>query len=59
MKPLGRKHYKDKTGGKHHVRTNGKFYCWWQHVCQPSKALEKQIEKEQIEIGKEEYYKGG
>lgn len=56
MKPLGRKYYKNKTGGKHHIRVNGKFMCWWQDVCQPSKSLESRIEKEEIEKGKDGYY---
>lgn len=56
MKPLGRKYYKNKTGGKHHVRTNGKFSCWWDTVCEPSKSLEKRIERDQIQSGKDEYY---
>jgi len=32
MKPLGRKYYKDKTGGKHSD--------WWVNVCTPNKRLE-------------------
>ena len=59
MKPLGRKYYKGKTGGKHHIRANGKFMCWWQNICQPSKALEKKLEKEEIEKGKDEYCEQG
>ena len=32
MKPLGRKYYKDKTGGKHSHKVNGKTNCWWDFV---------------------------
>lgn len=41
MKPLGRKYFKDKTGGKHHD--------WWEDVCQPNKQLEKRIVNQEIE----------
>jgi hypothetical protein len=41
MKPLGRKHYKDKTGGKHSD--------WWEDVCVPNKRLEGRNAKKEIE----------
>lgn len=48
MKPLGRKYYKDKTGGKHSLRIDGKYHCWWGDVCTPSKALEVRNAKQEI-----------
>lgn len=56
MKPLGRKYYKDKTGGKHHIRTNGEYDCWWEDVCTPSKSLEKRLVQKEIEECEELYY---
>jgi len=50
MKPMGRKHYKDKTGGKHHIRIKGKFIAWWEGVCTPSKTKEKQQAKRDIKL---------
>ena len=50
MKPLGRKYYKDKTGGKHHIRENGKFLCWWDKVCSPNKTMEKRNTEKEIEL---------
>ena len=48
MKPLGRKYYKDKTGGKHHVRIGGKFRAWWIDVCSPNKKADRQNAKREI-----------
>lgn len=48
MKPMGRKYYKDKTGGKHHVRFKGKFMAWWVDVCQPNKKADRQKAKKEI-----------
>lgn len=48
MKPLGRKYYKDKTGGKHHVKIMGKFQAWWIDVCTPNKKAERQLVKNYI-----------
>uniref|UniRef100_A0AB39AJY7 Uncharacterized protein n=1 Tax=Vibrio phage P018-4 TaxID=3229728 RepID=A0AB39AJY7_9CAUD len=56
MKPLGRKYYKDKSGGKHHIRVDGKYECWWDEVCQPNKALEKRRVQQEIGEGEELYY---
>ncbi|MDA3808293.1 MAG: hypothetical protein PF440_10350 [Thiomicrorhabdus sp.] len=53
MKPLGRKHYKDNTGGKHHCRAEGKFQTWWEKLCEPNKTAEKQQSKKDIEKQKE------
>ncbi|AUR86348.1 hypothetical protein NVP1084O_141 [Vibrio phage 1.084.O._10N.261.49.F5] len=47
MKPLGRKLYKDNTGGKHKD--------WWEDVCKPSKTLEKRNTRQQIEEGLDLY----
>ena len=52
MKPMGRKFYKNKKGGKHHVKIKGKFMAWWEDVCQPSKTKEKREAKKQIELDK-------
>jgi len=41
MKPLGRKQYKDKTGGKHG--------SWWHDLINPSKRSERQESKRQIQ----------
>ena len=43
MKPLGRKFYKDKTGGKHHD--------WWEGICTPNKRLEQRNAQKEIEEG--------
>lgn len=51
MKPLGRKYYKDKTGGKHPD--------WWEDVCEPNKRLEKRNAKREIEEGISEGYDSG
>lgn len=48
MKPLGRKHFKDKTGGKHHVKIKGKFMAWWVDVCTPNKKADRQKSKRNI-----------
>jgi len=48
MKPMGRKHYKDKTGGKHHSKKNGKTSCWWENICSPSKSRERRDAKKEI-----------
>jgi len=45
MKQMGRRYYKDKTGGKHHVRIKGKLHAWWLHICQPNKKAERQKAK--------------
>lgn len=37
MKPLGRRYYKDETGGKHTCKVNGKTCAWWNDLAQPSK----------------------
>lgn len=49
MKPLGRKYYKDKTGGKHHVNVRGKFLCWWDTLIEPKKAVERERVRKEIE----------
>ena len=48
MKPMGRKYYKDKTGGKHHKKYFGKILTWWEHICTPSKKAERQLAKKNI-----------
>lgn len=58
MKPLGRKHYKGKTGGKHHVRINGKFSAWWLDVCEPNKTADKEYAKKSIQNDIDEYLDG-
>ena len=35
MKPLGQKHYKDNTGGKHNTKVEGKTESWWED-CNPT-----------------------
>jgi len=45
---MGRKFYKDKTGGKHHVRFYGKFFAWWTDICEPNKKAERQAAKAEI-----------
>lgn len=49
MKPLGRKYYKDKTGGKHKYYENGVDRSWWLNVCTPNKRLEQRLAKKEIE----------
>lgn len=59
MKPLGRQHYKDKTGGKHHIKINGKYHVWWTDICQPSKKRDRFSAKQSIKDEAdnwEEYY---
>jgi hypothetical protein len=51
MKPLGRKHYKNNTGGKHYVKIKGKVLAWWTDVIGPCKKrsrkeAQKEIRKE-------------
>lgn len=48
MKPLGRKYYKCNTGSKHHVRSNGKYECWWKDVCTPNKTRDIRIASNEI-----------
>lgn len=55
MKPLGRKYYKDNTGGKHSLRVEGKHLCWWEDVCSPNKRLEQRNVHKEIEEGLELY----
>lgn len=49
MKPLGRKYYKDNTGGKHSCKVDGKDCSWWKDVCVPNKRLEQCIVKKEID----------
>lgn len=49
MKPMGRKYFKDKTGGKHHVKIKGKYSAWWTDVCTPNKTAEKRKAKKEVE----------
>lgn len=57
MKPLGRKYYKNKTCGKHHIRVNGKFMCWWQDVfcgvCKKTEVGENHLGKLLMKIREE------
>ncbi len=48
MRPLGRKFYLDKTGGKRHLKVNGKYIAWWTVICTPNKTREKQDSKKEI-----------
>ena len=45
MKPLGSKYYKDKTGGKHHIRTNGDYDCWWEDFSPTQEQAETLLDK--------------
>jgi hypothetical protein len=45
MQPLGRKHYKDSTGGKHHIRVNGKYDAWWLDIIPANKKGERRKSK--------------
>ena len=45
MKPMGRKYYNDKTGGKHHIKVSGKFMAWWTDICEPNKRKERRESK--------------
>ena len=38
---MGRKHYKDNTGGKHSVKNSKKNPSWWEDVCKPNKKDER------------------
>lgn len=55
MKPLGRKYYKDKTGGKHHVRHNGKYDAWWLSTCEPNTKTDRVCAKMDIQTEIEEF----
>lgn len=55
MKPMGRKHYKDNTGGKYRCKKNGKWIEWWDNICPPSKKRERQ----QIKLELSTYRHGG
>jgi len=48
MRPLGRKFYKNKTGGKHHVKINGKYHAWWLDVIDASRKRSRQEVKKEI-----------
>lgn len=48
MKPMGRRFYKDKTGGKHHIKIKGKYHAWWLNVCEPCKKRDRQDAKREI-----------
>ncbi|MBE0468064.1 MAG: hypothetical protein IBX55_00960 [Methyloprofundus sp.] len=48
MKPLGRKYYKSKTGGKHKVKVAGKTCAWWINIISPNKSYEKRLAKNEI-----------
>lgn len=48
---MGRRYYKVKSGGKHHVKIEGKFHAWWLDVCIPNKTREKR--QARLEIKKE------
>lgn len=55
MKPLGRKYFKCPSGSKHHIRVDGKYKCWWDEVCEPSKSAERRRANEEIEQEIERY----
>ena len=48
MKPLGRRHYKDKTGGKHTYKRFGKDLSWWLDLIEPSTKRFRQESKRNI-----------
>jgi len=48
MKPMGRKYYKNKTGGKHHIKAGGKVKAWWSNICTPNKKADRQESKKDI-----------
>ena len=50
MQPMGRKFYKDKTGGKHTLKNSKKYPSWWEDICKPSKKTERQQVKREIEM---------
>ncbi len=56
MKPLGRKYYLDKTGGKHKTKINGKTCAWWIDSIPPDNCAHKTSEKKEI---KEEVERAG
>jgi hypothetical protein len=49
MKPLGRKYYKDKTGGKHPTKIDGKTSSWWEDIVPPNKTADKVANKVRVE----------
>lgn len=49
MKPLGRKYYLDKSGGKHKFKVYGKTYAWWDDVIASNKARDKSEYEKDIE----------
>ena len=49
MKPMGRRAYNNKSGGKHHVKIEGKFSAWWTDMISPNKTREKLLAKKLME----------
>lgn len=49
MKPLGRKYYNNKTGGKHKIKTDGKTSSWWEDIIHPNKTADKVANKVRVE----------
>jgi hypothetical protein len=50
MQPLGRRHYRDKTGGKHYVDGYTKrMLMWWEEIISPNKRKDKEAAKKDIQ----------
>ena len=55
MKPLGRKHFKDKTGGKHKYKSKGKTESWWEDVISPNKTRFNRQALKEVDMEVEDY----
>lgn len=49
MRPLGRQYYKNKTGGKHHVKVDGETTSWWGDIIPANKTADKVANKVRVE----------
>ena len=55
MKPLGRKYYKDNTGGKHRTKVDGKPDSWWEDCIPPNKTLHRRENSVNVSEALDEY----
>ncbi len=56
MKPMGRQHFKDSSGSKHHVKIDGKEENWWDELVAPNKTFAKRKANKQIKQDIKDYY---
>ena len=55
MKPLGRRHFKDKTGSKHKYKFKGKTESWWDDVVSPNKTRFNRQGLQEVAVEVEDY----